>query len=352
MPKIQRKTQKIFCNSADSDQIAVFGSMATGTPVYSNDVEQLQSNEAYGIGWDAATLEDKAPFMEEMNGMQYCSSYQLAYILQQGIPEWDAETEYFANTSFCQVSGVLYQSKTDNNIGNNPVNDTTNWSEFGFSNYVKKTGDIMTGNLAFDFDQNVYRGIDSTLKGYEIGVKPSTEQRGLRVISYDKNGEYVTAAQARCKADGWNVWNIIARNFVNGVQNQGTLSVQASDTGDSGLWFNSKQMLYVEDFYVSGSSFYMIFNKRAGQTKRWCIQGGAYDNTAGGNSLKSVSYLKEFYSDGNCLWLTNVSTDSSQSASMRATSIYSKSATGFEIYRANNTPWIYWLAIGYLAEGQ
>ena len=217
---------------------------------------------------------------------------------------------------------------------------------------VSKTGDTMSGSLVFPLDNNTFRGVESENPAYEIGVKPSEEMRGIRIASFDKNRQYTGVIQARCKADGWNVWNIIARNFVDGVQNQGTLSVQASDTGDNGLWFNSKQMLYVEDFYVSGSSFYMIFNKRAGQTKRWCIQGGAYDNTAGGNSLKSVSYLKEFYSNGNGLWLTNVSTDSSQTSSMRSTSIYSKSATGFEIYRANNTPWIYWLAIGYLPEGQ
>lgn len=129
MPKIQRKTQKIFCNSANSDQIAVFGSMSTGTPVYSNDVEQLQSNEAYEVGWDAATLEDKAPFMEEMNGVQYGLTYQLAYNFQEGIPEYDAETTYYIGSIVKVLEDnkpVLYTSLTDENLGNS-LTDGTNW---------------------------------------------------------------------------------------------------------------------------------------------------------------------------------------------------------------------------------
>lgn len=168
MPKIQRKTQKIFCNSADSDQIAVFGSMSTGTPVYSNDVEELQSNEAYSIGWDAATLEDKAPFMEEMNAMQYCLSYQLAYTLQQGIPEWDAETEYFENTSFCQVNGVIYQSKTNNNIGNNPTTDSTNWGLYGGGNYLT-TSQIT--NCLLEVPQNIKVELNNGVLTLKAGSK-------------------------------------------------------------------------------------------------------------------------------------------------------------------------------------
>lgn len=183
MPKIQRKTQKIFCNSADSDQIAVFGSMATGTPVYSNDVEQLQSNEAYEIGWDAATLEDKAPFMEEMNGMQYAMSYQLAYTLQTGMPEWDAETEYFANTSFCQVNGVIYQSNTDNNIGNNPVTDRINWALYGSGNYLN-TSQIT--NCILEIPQNIklelVDGVLTLKKGSIIVFPRGTEDKTSQYI--------------------------------------------------------------------------------------------------------------------------------------------------------------------------
>lgn len=133
MPKLTRKTQKIFCGSADNDQLAVFGSMATGTPVYTNDVEQLQGNAAYNQGWEAATLEDKAPFMEEMNGIQYSTSYQLAYLLQQGIAEWDSNTTYYTHSFVSFNDGNIYQSLQDNNIGNNPSSSTAYWKQLNLN---------------------------------------------------------------------------------------------------------------------------------------------------------------------------------------------------------------------------
>ena len=166
MPKIQRKTQKIFCNSADSDQLAVFGSMSTGTPVYSSDIEELQSNEAFDLGWDAATLEDKAPFMEEMNGVQYGLTYQIAYGLQEGIPEYDAATTYYIG-SICKVledgKPVLYTSLTDNNIGNNPVNDSTNWERLSFGGGGLEIGDIGFTQMAIDETQGKRRKLNGQL---------------------------------------------------------------------------------------------------------------------------------------------------------------------------------------------
>lgn len=128
MAKIERKTQKIFAGNADTDELAVFGSMISGTPVYNDDIEALQS-EAYTEGWKAAVAANEAPFMEEMNAVQYGFSKQLAYLFQQGIAEWDAGTTYYLN-SFCQVGGVIYKSMQDENINHSPADDTegTYWS--------------------------------------------------------------------------------------------------------------------------------------------------------------------------------------------------------------------------------
>lgn len=128
MTKIERKTQKIFAGNADTDELAVFGSMISGTPVYNDDIEALQS-EAYTEGWKAAVAANEAPFMEEMNAVQYGFSKQLAYLFQQGIPEWDAGTTYYLN-SFCQVGGVIYKSMQDENINHSPADDSegTYWT--------------------------------------------------------------------------------------------------------------------------------------------------------------------------------------------------------------------------------
>lgn len=131
MPKITRATQKIFAQNG-TDQLAAFGSMKTGTPIYTDNIEDLQTSD-YEDGWENAIVADEAPFLEEMNGVQYGFSKQLAYLFQEGIAEYDAETTYYKNSIVkgANSDGVmtLWYSLTDNNIGNNPADDTTeiNW---------------------------------------------------------------------------------------------------------------------------------------------------------------------------------------------------------------------------------
>lgn len=135
MPRIQRKTQKIFAGGADADQIAVFGSMKSGTPDYSSDLDDLQSAD-YAQGWADAILSDKAPYLEEMNGVQYGFSSQLAYLMQEGIPEYDSGTTYYKNSIVKDPDTtnavVLYTSLTDGNVGN-PLTDAVNWQKLNIA---------------------------------------------------------------------------------------------------------------------------------------------------------------------------------------------------------------------------
>ena len=173
MTKIERKTQKIFAGNAATDELAVFGSMITGTPVYNDDIEALQS-EAYTEGWKAAVAANEAPFMEEMNAVQYGFSKQLAYLFQQGIPEWDAGTTYYLN-SFCQVDGVIYKSKLDENINHSPGDDTEEiyWTPF-------KAGDSGSGGLEVcDIGMSLYidetKGLRRWLNGQIVAINQNTQ---------------------------------------------------------------------------------------------------------------------------------------------------------------------------------
>lgn len=149
MTTLSRKTQKIFAGSADADQIAVFGSMKTGTPDYDTDVEQLQST-AYTEGWSEAILSDKAPYLEEMNGVQYGFSYQIAYVLQEGIPEYDANTNYSDTSIVKSVDSsnniILFHSLSDNNLGN-ALTDTTKWQRL----YITTVGYIGQPQITLNF---------------------------------------------------------------------------------------------------------------------------------------------------------------------------------------------------------
>ena len=125
---LERVTAKIFAENAPEGMIGQFGSALTGTKLATGDVSIIQQLSAYTDGWSTAVISNRNyPTLPETNGAMKVATYQTAYIMQKGIPEWDANTTYYANTSFCQVNGVVYKSLTDNNIGNNPTTSTSNW---------------------------------------------------------------------------------------------------------------------------------------------------------------------------------------------------------------------------------
>lgn len=128
MAKITRATQKIFASNSTNTDTAAFGTAKSGTPTYTKDVSVLQSNAAFIGGWASAIEPDKAPFMEDMNGLQLVLSSQIAYCLQEGIAEWDAGTTYYQGglAKATNGSGDVYVSLTNDNI-NNALSDSANW---------------------------------------------------------------------------------------------------------------------------------------------------------------------------------------------------------------------------------
>lgn len=125
---LERVTAKIFAENAPDGMIGQFGSALTGAKVPTGDVSVIQNLPAYTDGWSSAVISNRNyPTLQETNGAMKVATYQTAYLMQKGIPEWDIQTTYYANTSFCQVNGVVYKSLTDNNIGNNPTTSTSNW---------------------------------------------------------------------------------------------------------------------------------------------------------------------------------------------------------------------------------
>lgn len=128
MAKLTRQQQQIFAGQAPSDMIAAFGTTQTGTPVYSTDLSTLQTTN-YQQGWQDAVIADKAPFLEEMNGVMYGTTYQLAYLMQQGIAEWDSATTYYTYSRCMGSDGNIYISSVDENTGNDPTTDDgTHWN--------------------------------------------------------------------------------------------------------------------------------------------------------------------------------------------------------------------------------
>ena len=133
MAKITRKDQQIFASSAGDEAVAKFGSLAAGSPGFSTDPDEIQTNEYKG-GWESAVIGQASPAMEDRNALDYLYSRQLGYLYQQGIAEYSATQTYFKGSVVSAFDAdeetlKLYYSLADNNTGNALDNDTY-WQEF------------------------------------------------------------------------------------------------------------------------------------------------------------------------------------------------------------------------------
>lgn len=128
MAKLTRNDYKIFGSAATGNN-GVFGSAAAGMVQTSADVDTLQSLDAYTGGWDAATLSAlRLPALEDMQSLQYITTYGLKYLYQMGIPEWSSAETYYVN-SICQYNNAWYRSILDDNTNQSPDTATTYWKK-------------------------------------------------------------------------------------------------------------------------------------------------------------------------------------------------------------------------------
>jgi hypothetical protein len=132
MARIIRVLQKIFALSNDESQRfgnGQFGSGQLGTKNITNDIEELQALPAFSVGWQYAVETNSAgqpslPPLPEMQALNYICTYQIAYLFQEGIPEYDVDTTYYQN-SIIKFAGTyeLYGSNTNSNTGKIPGSD-------------------------------------------------------------------------------------------------------------------------------------------------------------------------------------------------------------------------------------
>lgn len=188
--KLTRITQKIFASEAPADQLVEFGTAKTGTPVISSDVETLQSNPAYTQGYQDAVLSDYAPFLPETNSLHYIETRQLAYLFQHGLAEWDANTVYYKDVSFCSYKGFIYKSLTDDNIGLEPDLYPQNWVGWG-NNKDIKWGDI-TGDITSQTDLQSALALKTDEAQAAHAAMPSN--RRVELTLGESGAEYIAPA--------------------------------------------------------------------------------------------------------------------------------------------------------------
>lgn len=129
MAKITRVFQKLFGSTSGVQEVGQFGSLANGSPVYTTDPAVIQGLVEFTDGWAAAVLGDGNPCIQDMNALFLVAFYQLAYLLQQGVPEWNAATTYYIGSIAQDGNGTMFISTADNNLNN--ALDAGNWFPIG-----------------------------------------------------------------------------------------------------------------------------------------------------------------------------------------------------------------------------
>ena len=203
LPRVHQKIFGELAATTNPKRIAQFGSVVAGAPNLTGDIETIQALSNWEQGWVGSTVTDRRyPTAEETTGVNKVFSQQLAYIFQKGIPEWCEDVTYFANTGFCQRNGVLYQSLTNNNIGNDPALDTVNWQEalaftganIDLSNlsnvgkdYINQSKALETGSISINAD--VYTWIKSMKDNsfdkskFTITGSPTISNNGIATLT-------------------------------------------------------------------------------------------------------------------------------------------------------------------------
>lgn len=149
MARIPRVTQSIFAGSATNN--GVFGSAQASGGTLSNVLSTIMGLGAWAEGWlDAVIGGSKFPPLEEFQAVEYVHSTQIAYLLQQGIPEYDAGTTYFID-NICIKSGTtqIYKSLTDNNTGN-ALTVGADWQLLGDLSSIPASSPLLAANNLSD----------------------------------------------------------------------------------------------------------------------------------------------------------------------------------------------------------
>lgn len=196
MSKLTRQTMQLFASNAGANQLEVFGSLAEGGADYLNPgsaaIPEIQSLSNYLEGLFGAVIGSNYPSIQDLNALFYLFAYELCYMFEMGIPEWDAATTYYTN-SFVQVSGVLYQSLQDNNLNEPPASSPSYWGSAlqASATVFKQNGTFVapTGVTAVDVI------VDFPAQGGDLGDAMSENFSSFCANLVDPDGNLYTWGQ-------------------------------------------------------------------------------------------------------------------------------------------------------------
>lgn len=316
MAKLQRKSAKLFASEATAAAggLAQFGSLAAGTPNYSTDPDVIQALDAYKEGWSSAVLGTKSPALEDRNALDYLLSYQQAYIMQHGIPEWlDTET-YYENSYVIDSNGELRVSTIDNNTGHDPIEDegAQYWGYAGARGSGKQIGEVYYSQSSLATDN---KGALPLFTGELISNANNL---------YPQFYAWVLSHTELCKTQA---------QYDTAISTYGECPYYVIDDTNKTL-----RLPKLSNFIKMANTTDKITQKEAGlpnitgEIGGWDVQSGAY-----GSGALAVESVGNFNDEGG-RWQNNYAKNFSFNAS-RSNSIYGKSNT---VTPAHTTlyPWV------------
>jgi hypothetical protein len=190
MAKLDRKHQKIFCDVTPANKLGVFGSYAAGSASYSDDPDTIQSLTAYGAGLSSALINNAPPAIQDIDGLCNLFTRQLSYLMQTGIPEWNASATYYIGSIVNNGTNALFVSVADDNI-NNALSIEAKWMLFK-SAKVRYSTEIQEFTAYDDFviDMN---GVNSTfaITVYLPAAATTNIGRVITIKSLNQYGVYI-----------------------------------------------------------------------------------------------------------------------------------------------------------------
>ncbi len=222
MAAIARKTAKIFAGNAGGTGVAVPGSVADGAVIYSTDLAVLQSTAfVNGLADMIIAGSKRLEVYEEANGVDYVLSTQIAYLLERGIPEWDAGTEYNITDVVRKTNTYeLYGSVGNANTGNALPAAVTNGNWTYLGTLANLTGGITA--LTGDVTASGTGSVAATIANNAVTLAKLATQAANTVLA---NG---TASTAVPTALAMAASTVLARSASGNVVNHTLLGLNAT----------------------------------------------------------------------------------------------------------------------------
>lgn len=162
----------LLCSGASAPSASGTLTYVSGTPTGNITFSAYSANASTQFlgGWyNAVVGNTNSPTIQDMNSLFDLYGYQIGYLLQQGIPEYDPNTTYY-QFSMAQSAGVIYQYiNVTGSAGNLPPNGTF-WTIVG----KDSNSNFSANNLIEGFTPTTTAAGTTTLTVASAGIQRFT----------------------------------------------------------------------------------------------------------------------------------------------------------------------------------